>query len=59
MSPIDYVTDLRIRRAQQMLSETDLSISEIVDQIGYYSISSFIKRFRQYTGMTPGEFRNK
>lgn len=59
VSPMDYITDIRVRCAQKLLVETDLSISEIVDQIGYYSISSFIKRFRKHTGMTPGEFRSK
>ena len=57
VSAIDYVITLRIQKAQELLSETDLSITEIVDQIGYYSVSSFIKRFRQKTGITPGKYR--
>lgn len=59
VSPIDYVTEIRIRNAQKLLTGTNLSVAEIVNQIGYYSISSFVKRFRQYTGMTPSEFRNQ
>lgn len=57
VSAIDYVIALRIQKAQELLAETDLSITEIVDQIGYYSVSSFIKRFRQKTGITPGKYR--
>lgn len=59
VSPIDYVTSIRIENAQRLLVNTNLRVCEIVDEIGYYSISSFIKRFSEYTGMTPSEFRNR
>lgn len=55
--PINYLTALRIEAAKEMLSTTDLPLSSIVTAVGYYSISSFIKRFREYEKKTPLEYR--
>lgn len=55
--PIDYLTNLRMEKARELLAGTDLPIAEIVQEVGYYSTSSFIKRFRIHTGCTPGEYR--
>jgi AraC family transcriptional regulator len=56
-SPHAYLAALRVRRAQQLLSETDLSISELSARVGYASPSHFSKSFRQATGLTPRAFR--
>lgn len=56
-SPHAYLATLRVSRAQQLLAETDLSISEISARVGYSSPSHFAKAFRQSTGMTPRSFR--
>lgn len=51
---LDYVTALRMHAAKQLLSETDLPLKDVSLQIGYYNISSFIRRFKQLNGITPG-----
>jgi AraC family transcriptional regulator len=57
-SPHSYLGNLRVTRAQTLLAETDLSISEVSARVGYSSPSHFTKAFRQATGLTPRSFRN-
>lgn len=54
---LDYTTSLRMEAAKQLLTEQDLPLKAIAEQIGYYNVSSFIRRFKQMAGMTPGEYR--
>ena len=54
---LEYLIDLRITRAKELLHTTDLSIKEISLYIGYYNASSFIRRFKQHEGVTPNEYR--
>lgn len=54
---LDYVTDLKIEKAQELLRGTNLSVKEIAEQVGYYNVNSFSRRFKQITGMAPGEYR--
>lgn len=55
----EYVDSLRIEHAIHLLKESDETLSQIVGQIGYLNVSSFIRKFRQQIGMTPGEYRGK
>jgi YesN/AraC family two-component response regulator len=55
----EYVTKLRMRKAKELLLNTDMSISDIALQVGYYSVSSFIRRFREMENLTPGEYKKK
>ena len=52
----DYVTGLRIKKAQELLVKTDKTLTEITEEVGYINTSSFIRRFKQITGVTPGQF---
>jgi AraC family transcriptional regulator len=56
-SPHAYLATLRTARAQTLLAETDLSITEISARVGYSSPSHFTKAFRHATGLTPSSFR--
>lgn len=56
-TPHSYLASMRANRAQLMLAETEMSISEIGVRVGYLSASHFTKAFRQATGTTPREFR--
>jgi AraC-like DNA-binding protein len=56
-SPHNYLAGIRAARAQLLLAETDLSVSEIGARVGYLSGSHFTKAFRSATGATPREFR--
>ena len=48
-----------MKEARKMLSGEDISINEVVKQVGYYNTSSFIRKFRKIEGITPGEYRAK
>lgn len=56
-SPHAYLATLRATRAQTLLAETDLSVTEVSSRVGYSSSSHFTKAFRQATGLTPRAFR--
>ena len=56
-SPHNYLAGVRATRAQLLLAETDLSVTEIGARVGYLSGSHFTKAFRIATGTTPREFR--
>lgn len=54
-----YIQKLRLKKAEQLLKETHLTISEIVDQLGLSSKSHFSKIFKEHYLITPSEFRRK
>ena len=56
-SPHNYLAGIRAVRAQLLLAQTDLSVTEIGARVGYLSGSHFTKAFRLATGATPREFR--
>ena len=56
-SPHAYLATLRVARAQALLAETDLSVSEVSARVGYSSSSHFTKAFRQATGLAPRAYR--
>jgi AraC family transcriptional regulator len=56
-TPHNYLAGIRATRAQLLLTDTTLSITEVGAQVGYLSASHFTKAFRLATGTTPREFR--
>ena len=56
-SPIQYVIDLRIRKAKQLLRDTDLPLLEIAASCGFQNQSYFTKTFRERVGLSPRKFR--
>ncbi|HEU4767756.1 MAG TPA: helix-turn-helix domain-containing protein [Pyrinomonadaceae bacterium] len=56
-SPHNYLAGIRATRAQLLLADTELSVTEVGAQVGYLSASHFTKAFRLATGTTPREFR--
>lgn len=55
----DYIVEMRLSMAKELLTATEKPVAEIVEQIGYISASSFIRKFKAAEGMTPGEYRNR
>lgn len=53
----DYIVEKKFEHAGELLLQTELSVGEIANRIGYTQASSFIKKFRAYYGMTPMEYR--
>jgi AraC-like DNA-binding protein len=54
---IDYLHELRIQKAKELLTETNLKIQEVTERVGYQNTNSFIRLFKKHSGLTPGEFR--
>lgn len=53
----DYVNHLRINKAKELLKTSDYYVKEIVSKVGYCDDSSFIRKFKQIVGVTPGKYR--
>ncbi len=53
----DYVRAKRIEHAMTLLSETELSVDEIIERIGYADRSAFYHAFSKMASMTPAEYR--
>lgn len=53
----DYTTSLKIDKAKELLISTKMTINQIAGEVGYYNVTSFIRRFKQLIGTTPGRYR--
>ncbi len=55
----EYVDRLRIEKATFLLTQTDLTIADISQQLGFSTSSSFIRKFRSQMDQTPGDYRRE
>jgi len=53
----EYVTNVKLEKAMQLLRDTDLSMQEITLEIGLTDASGFTKLFKKQLGMTPSQYR--
>jgi AraC-like DNA-binding protein/mannose-6-phosphate isomerase-like protein (cupin superfamily) len=58
-TPIDVLTEERMKHAAQFLAKTDLKIAEVSERIGYRSEAAFHNRFTSHFGMSPGKMRRE
>lgn len=56
-TPIQYLTELRIKQAGRLLEASSLSMEEIAEECGYHDYAHFYKCFRKLTGKSPKEWR--
>ncbi len=59
ITPLKYITDLRMEQAKSMLIHSNLSVKEISESLGYNDTRSFIRFFKKYEDCTPNVFREK
>jgi len=59
LTPLAYVTDVRLRHAREMLITGNLRVAEIGRECGFETPSYFIKQFRRAYGLPPGQFRER
>ena len=57
MSPHCYVLQYRVRRTQQLLASSEMSLAEIADAVGFSNQSHCIQSFRKIVGVPPGDYR--
>lgn len=56
ITPKQYITEMRLQRAKQLLSEGILKISSISEECGFQSTYNFSRFFKEKTGITPTEY---
>ena len=57
MSPAAYLLALRMNHARSLLAQTDLTVREIAESVGFPDQLYFSRQFRRYTGLTPSACR--
>ena len=58
-SMFDYLTKLRLQRACELLSDTELPLYEIANRVGYESDLAFTRTFKKKLGLTPTAYRKQ
>ena len=56
---INYLTSLRIDRAKELLTSTNMKLADIALSVGYNEPNYFSHVFRKTVGITPKEYRNQ
>ena len=56
VSPKQYILDIRIEKAKQLLSDGTLKISALSEKCGFSNPYHFCRQFKAKTGFTPTEF---
>ena len=59
VSPSDFLRQVRMQRAEQLVAKSRMSISEVAYAVGFSDPKYFTKCFKKVTGMTPSEYREK
>jgi transcriptional regulator GlxA family with amidase domain len=57
MPPHRYVLHCRVKRTQELIASTKLSLAEVALEAGFSDQSHFIRCFREIVGITPGAYR--
>ena len=57
ITPTDFLRNVRLKRAAQLLAETQLSIGEIADRVGFVTARNFSASFKKMFGVLPSDYR--
>lgn len=58
MNISDYISDIRVKKAKQMLAKKDRKINTVAEALGYGTATNFTRFFKKMTNMTPQEYRD-
>lgn len=56
ITPKQYILNIRIRKAKQMLRDTPFTVVAIAEECGFSSVYHFCRAFKQRTGLTPTQY---
>ncbi len=56
---MNYLTRIRVNVAAMILRDTTMSVSEIMERVGFVDMSHFGRMFKKYMGYSPSEYRQK
>ena len=59
MTPSDYIRNIRLKRACELLKRQDIEVTQVAYKIGFTSQPHFSSHFKRYTGYSPSEYRAK
>lgn len=59
VTPFQYISRKRIREAQRLLRDDEISITDIANGLGYSSLNNFSTYFKRLTGLSPDQFRKR
>jgi len=54
---LEYLSQIRMEKAKELLKETNCSIAMVCEKVGYSDIKHFTKSFKNATGIKPNEYR--
>lgn len=57
ISYISYLNEIRVKKAMELLKDTDMPIKEIAEKVGYNNLNYFYKNFSLVTGITPKVYK--
>ena len=58
-SPNEYIIDLRIQFAKNLLDNTNMSVRQISESVGYHDQYFFSRLFKRHTGISPQEYKKR
>ena len=57
MTPVEYIRQKRVDLACRLLQQKENSVTDVSYELGYSSLSHFIKLFKEQTGITPKQYQ--
>lgn len=57
MTVVEYINSARIEKAKQLIVGEGMTISKVIEAIGYSNNVTFTRNFRRYVGMSPSDYR--
>ncbi|WP_179031225.1 helix-turn-helix transcriptional regulator [Paenibacillus kribbensis] len=58
MRPLEFIHSIRINKAKELISRTDMSIRQVAEEAGYTDEKYFMRLFKKRVHMTPSQYRN-
>ncbi|MCA1321659.1 AraC family transcriptional regulator [Bacillus tianshenii] len=46
----------RIQKAKEILSSEDMKVNQVAEMVGYNNVNTFIRIFKKYVGLSPGQY---
>jgi YesN/AraC family two-component response regulator len=56
-SPLEFAIILKMHKAKKLLMKKDLPITLVAEDVGYFDLRNFDRRFKEHTGLTPSSYR--
>ena len=57
--PYQYLMKYRLERSTALLASANRTITEIAEEVGFHSVSAYIKYFKKFYGVTPLKYRKE